>query len=504
MFVCLNKVTCVRMHNLVQEYWEKEIQALQSEIATATQQEAQELRRKLAWMEETEMAVVISQEQNEIQTFKKWGLDILPHRKKMERRELDKEFKDPANPFRIVFVCAMWLTGFDVKSLSCLYLDKPLKAHTLMQAIARANRVYEGKSNGLIVDYIGIVKALRQALADYTANTSGENSDPTVDKDELIARIHGIIAAATSYLAEHDFALQALVDAEGFAKMALLQEAANAMCETLETKKTYQTIASELTRLMKYVTRDDIDSETRASKDAIVAIYDELQKKRKHADNTDLMVQINEIMSEHIVIEQPAESLSSCQFDISQIDFDLLRREFDRAKKKNLALRDLSQLIASRIDQMLALNPARIDYYERYQAIIDAYNAEQDRATIEKTFMALMKLAEDLDTEQQRYIREGFSSDEELALYDLLFQDNLSRQEIKQLKEVTVDLYAKIKSKIAELDHWTEKQDTKAAVHNLIRDVLWEELPGSYDKVHILKYRQRVYEYAYVRFKEAA
>lgn len=114
-------------------------------------------------------AIVISQDQNEIQTFKKWNLDIKYHREKMEKRELDKEFKDKDNPLRVVFVCAMWLTGFDVKCLSCLYLDKPLKAHTLMQTIARANRVAEGKSNGLIIDYIGIVKALRKALADYTA-----------------------------------------------------------------------------------------------------------------------------------------------------------------------------------------------------------------------------------------------------------------------------------------------------------------------------------------------
>lgn len=150
MFVCLNKVTCVRMYNYVQEYWAKEIEVLESKIKNASQQEAQELRRKLKWMQETEMAVVISQEQNEIQTFKEWHLDIKPHREKMEKRELDKEFKDSKNPLRIVFVCAMWLTGFDVKCLSCLYLDKPLKAHTLMQAIARANRVNEGKSNVLL------------------------------------------------------------------------------------------------------------------------------------------------------------------------------------------------------------------------------------------------------------------------------------------------------------------------------------------------------------------
>lgn len=145
MFVCLNKVTCVRMYNLVQNYWEEEIKRLEGIKSKVSQQEVQELERKIKWMKETEMAVVISQEQNEIQTFKKWDLDIKPHREKMEKRELDKEFKDKDNPLRVVFVCAMWLTGFDVKCLSCLYLDKPLKAHTLMQTIARANRVAEGK-----------------------------------------------------------------------------------------------------------------------------------------------------------------------------------------------------------------------------------------------------------------------------------------------------------------------------------------------------------------------
>ena len=179
MFVCLNKVTCVRMYNLVQNYWEEEIKRLEGIKSKVSQQEVQELERKIKWMKETEMAVVISQEQNEIQTFKKWDLDIKPHREKMEKRELDKEFKDKDNPLRVVFVCAMWLTGFDVKCLSCLYLDKPLKAHTLMQTIARANRVAEGKSNGLIIDYIGIVKALRKALADYTANVGG-----TIERSE--------------------------------------------------------------------------------------------------------------------------------------------------------------------------------------------------------------------------------------------------------------------------------------------------------------------------------
>jgi len=506
MFVCLNKVTCVRMYNYVQEYWQEEMKSVKDKLKTATQQETQELERKLRWMEETEMAVVISQEQNEIQTFKKWGLDILPHREKMEKRELDKEFKDGSSNFRIVFVCAMWLTGFDVKSLSCLYLDKPLKAHTLMQTIARANRVSEGKSNGLIVDYIGIVKALRKALADYTANVDGGNrADPTVDKAGLIARIYEVIGAASDYLSEHGFSLKDLVKATDFKKLALLQDAVNAMCETLEIKKTFQTYAVELNRLIKYADRDDVDHETRAYKDAIIVIYDELQKKRKHADNTDLMVQINGIVNEYILIERQGNGLvPSRQFDISGIDFDLLRREFARAKQKNLVMKDLEDLIDMRLKRMMAVNPSRINYYERYQEIINQYNAEQDRATIEKTFLDLMNLASNLDSEQQRYVREGFASDEELSLYDLLFRDNLSKQDIKKLKEVAVDLLAKIKAKISELDHWTDKQETKAAVDNLIRDVLWEELPESYDELRISEYRRRIYEYVYLQYKEVA
>lgn len=506
MFVCLNKVTCVRMYNLVQQYWAKEIQRLEAVRKQATQQEAQELDRKITWVKETEMAVVISQEQNEIQTFQKWGLDIRPHRLKMEKRELDKEFKDASNPFRVVFVCAMWLTGFDVKCLSCLYLDKPLKAHTLMQTIARANRVAEGKSNGLIVDYIGIVKALRKALADYTANINGlGGTDPTVDKSELIERILSTISAAKDYLLQYHFQLQKLIDAKDFEKMALLQDAANAVSGSLEERKKYQTYASELVRLMKYADRSDVTTETRKEYEAIVAIYHELQKKRKHSSNVDLMVEINSIISEYIHVDTPTEGLvPSRQFDISKIDFDLLQREFAKAKRRNLILKDLDELIKQRLDTLLFANPNRINYYDRYQKIIEDYNNGQNQANIEKTFMDLMNLANSMDQEQQRYVREGFSSDEELSLYDMLFSENLSKQDIQKIKQVAIDLLAKVKAKIAELDHWTDKQETKAAVDNLIRDTLWNELPASYSEISISQYRQKIYEYVYTRYPDVA
>lgn len=506
MFVCLNKVTCVRMYDYVQKYWQEGIECLKNRIKNVSQQEAQELRRKLQWMEETEMAVVISQEQNEIQTFKKWGLDIQYHRNKMVKNELDKDFKDSANPLRVVFVCAMWLTGFDVKCLSCLYLDKPLKAHTLMQTIARANRVAEGKSNGLIIDYIGIVKALRKALADYTANIGCiDGTDPTVDKVKLIERILDTLEKAKLFLAERGFVLQDLICSYDFPKMYYLQKGANIVCGTVEERKTFSAYASELNRLMKYTDRDDIDRNVRKEYEAVAAIYAEIKKKRKHINITDLMVEINNIISDYVEIEHSYMINEEVKrFDISGIDFDLLRREFAKVKNQNLLMRDLEEIIQLKLDRMLFTNPERINYYERYQKIIDDYNSEQDRATIEKTFMDLMDLANKMNQEEQRYVREGFKSDEELTLYDMLFRNDLNKNDIKKLKTVAAELLDKIKAKISEYDHWTDKQETKAAVDNLIRDTLWAELPECYDEASIWGYRQRIYEYVYTHYKDVA
>ncbi len=508
MFVCLNKVTCVRMYNFVQEEWHKEIAVLEQRVAhAASDQEQQELSRKLAWMKQTEMCVVISQEQNEIQTFRQWDLDIKPHREKMEKRELDKEYKDSDNPFRVVFVCAMWLTGFDVKSLSCLYLDKPLKAHTLMQTIARANRVADGKSNGLIIDYVGIVRALKRALNDYTLNRRGTSGvDPTVDKEELVSQTLKAIAGAEQLMAAHGFDLSALVSASKFQKLTLLADGTEAMCASPEVRKAYNTFAGEISRMMKYLDRDDVNQDARGRMDAILAVQREMQKKRKHININPLMVEINRIINENIEIEQRGEAADppeSRQFDISRIDFKLLAREFEHVKRKNLMLKDLEDLIQDRLDAMMAVNPSRVDYYRRYMDIIAAYNAEQDRTTIEKTFMELMDLAREMTTEEQRFVREGFSSDEELSIYDLLFSKDLSKSDIKKIKKLSVELLRKIKERIAQMDHWTEKDETTAAVQNIIRDMLYISIPDSmFDRLDY--YRQAVFEHVYTHYKEAA
>ena len=510
MFVCLNKVTCVRMYDYVQEYWKEEIKQLKKQIKVATQQEAQELERKLKWMEETDMAVVISQEQNEIQTFKAWGLDIEMHRRKMVKRDLDKEFKDSDNPLRIVFVCAMWLTGFDVKCLSCLYLDKPLKAHTLMQTIARANRVNEGKSNGLIIDYIGIVKALKKALAEYTANVGNHDGvDPTIDKEKLIARILELIDILVAFFKQKNIYIEDFSDTQtnGFNRLSNLNEAANAVCDTVADKQTFTACASELHKLIKYIERDDISVDTRRVYETIAAIHRMLKPKRRDVDTTDLMVTINAIISEHIGMKeslgQTEDAIGSeyiTRIDISAINFNILRKEFTRVKHKNLLFKDLGDFIEQSLDRLVATNPNRRDYFERYRQIIEDYNSGKDRSNIEKTFEALIQLVKELTEEESRYIREGFTTDDELAIFDLLKRDNPNKADIKKLKGTATEMYSKITEAISRMDHWTDKDETTAEIQNLIRDILWRELPESYDERQIEVCRGDVFEYVYTRF----
>jgi type I restriction enzyme R subunit len=282
-----------------------------------------------------------------------------------------------------------------------------------------------------------------------------------------------------------------------------LKTAANELCVYLQTKKEFQTLASELFRLWKYLNKEEKDLQISKERNAISGIYNELIEKRKNSDTVELMVQINKIVNEYVSTEA-AENSTARSFDISQIDFDLLRKEFAQTKKQFLLINDLQQLIEQRLSDMLLNNPERIKYHERYQKIIEEYNGEQNRSEIEKIFDELMHLSSELDSEQQRYIREGFSTDEELSVYDLLFKEDLTKNEIKAIKNLSVELLSKIKEKISELDHWRDKPTTQAVVSNLIRDSLFVSLPQSYDDQSINRYTCLIYEHVYNRYPAIA
>lgn len=499
MFICVNKVTTVMMFNFVQEYWADSIKEEERKLNGMGQQEALEQQRKIDWMRSTEMAVVISQEQNEIANFDKWGLDIRPHRKKMEERRLDDEFKDTDSPLRIVFVCAMWLTGFDVKPLAAMYFDKPMKAHGLMQAIARANRVAEGKSNGLIVDYIGVVKALRRALADYTNNVSGrEGEDPVIDKDELIVRIAELTREIEFFLEDKGFELEALFAAEGFDKISQVKNAADSLSVTDESKKHFGIMARELFKMYKFVTTKEVEPSLLKSHDAIRAIYAQLNKRVEHADTTDLMVELQRIVDDHInVCKTDEEQKNGTRFDISGIDFSRLSQEFARTKRPHLLLDELRDVIEERLETALKENPRRVDFFERYERIIESYNSEQDKATIEKTFNELMQLSQELDEKQKDWIREGFENQRQMTVFEMLFKDELTKSEIVKVKAVAVDLVATIEGRLAEMVKWTEKPETRDAIRITIRDQVYKLPENSYPDDELPLRINEIYDYYY-------
>jgi type I restriction enzyme R subunit len=260
---------------------------------------------------------------------------------------------------------------------------------------------------------------------DYWSNKLGNPHTVLATQEQISAMNDTILHERATCM--NDLAAWEETTFDGVAYAQALQDAADAVCGSLEDKKTFSMVASELIRLMKYANKEDITDAARKEFEAIRAIYGVLQKKRKHVDTIDLMVQINAIIGQYVKMDDKSfEVKESRRFDISKIDFDLLRREFARARRKNLMLKDLQEVIQAQLDRMLFNNPDRINFYERYQQIIADYNGEQDHATIEKTFMELMALANSLEQEEQRYIREGFESDEELSLYDLLFKHDLS------------------------------------------------------------------------------
>ncbi|MEA4950042.1 MAG: type I restriction endonuclease subunit R, partial [Petrimonas sp.] len=286
-------------------------------------------------------------------------------------------------------------------------------------------------------------------------------------------------------------------------KLALVKSGANAMCTTDDVRKRFEIQARELFKLFKYVEHNELEEVHHHYKNAISAVYDQMQEKRAHADNSELMAEINSIVSSYIGVSDTATSEDGKKFDISKIDFDRLRKEFERAQNKNLLMKDLQELVELRLAQMLKSNPLRINYYERYQKIVDEYNKDNEKDEIAIIFENLMNLVNDMDEEERRYVREGFNSDEELAIYDLLFKESLSKEEVKQVKVLAQTLLTKIKARIHELDRWTDKDETKAMISIMIRDLLYTELPSSYDDAALAEYRQRIFEYVFSAYPAA-
>jgi len=503
LFVCIDKITCARMYQRIMPHWKAKAAevraAAQQKQAEATAAKDDETRAKLHdeashltaqadWMDETIIEIIISEAQNEVADFKKWDFDIIPHRALMkkgfdaangENVDVEKAFKDPEHPFRIAIVCAMWLTGFDVESLSTLYIDKPMKAHTLMQAIARANRVYPGKDFGLIVDYNGMLKSLRAALAQYALGDDGTGGEEIVSPiEERVQALVEAIEATEAHLRGLGFDPVRLNGAKGFDRIKALSDAVEAVYSSEDAKRRFEILARQVFIRFKSLLTEPAIYSFAERHDNIEAIYKKLTERRDTSDVTALLKELHRIVNEAIRTQEPGgDQAGGLIFDLSQIDLKKLQEEFaKKVRYKATAVEDIRQIVEKKLAEMLARNPTRMDYQQKYEEIVAEYNREKNRAAIEDTFRRLVELISELDEEQKRAVEEGLSEDE-LAVFDLLKKDNLGKAERERVKQASRELLKSIKARLAELDRFWEKEQTKADVEILILNTVYASLP---------------------------
>lgn len=489
MFVAIDKLTAVKMYNYITEAWAEYILEQEKYILTIDDDQEQIAQQQaLNWIRETEICVVVSNEQNEVDKFRKWDLDILSHREKMVKRDLETEFKEEDNPFRIAIVCAMWITGFDVPSLSTLYIDKPLKSHTLMQTIARANRVHEGKNNGLIVDYIDTYENLLDALAVYAIGGDDENKakPPVAPKEELVLELENAISSLElNLINELGFNLNKIVNTNGLQRLKALADGENAVYTNDETKKRFEVQARIVFKKYLAVGLESISNSSLGErKGAIQALYDRLQHNKKEADIDELMKQLQDIVDDSIVSESNPKYEAGSTIDISHLDFELIKRLYEKTKHKNTAVATLKEEVERRLSQMIRNNPTRVDFYTRYQEIISDYNEGKDSERLEHVFQELVKLVDGLNDEEQRVKREGLT-EEQAAVFDLLLKPQLNTKDKNAIKGISVELLTKLKEEPLTVENWSDKNAAASLVRSVINMYLFDYLPEPYTETDV-------------------
>jgi type I restriction enzyme R subunit len=484
MVISIDKATAVRTYDKVQKHWKTALQNLRKEVAAAGPEEKPELEKRLKFFEETDMAVVVSSAQNEIEEFEAKGLDIRPHRKRMVKEDLETKFKNPDDPLRIVFVCAMWITGFDVPSCSTIYLDKPMRNHTLMQTIARANRVWRDKQNGLIVDYVGVFRNLQKALAIYGTSQGGVTKpvdSPIHDKGELATHLREAISTTTGFSIEHQIDPAKIQDARGFERVKFVDDAVAAFVVNDETRRRYLNLAAYVDKLFKSLLPDVRANEFGPVCKVFRVIADKIRSELPQVDISDVMAEVEALLDVSIGAEgyvMPAVTDKNRYIDLSQIDFEALREKFDRGRK-TVEAQKLRAQVAGKLARMVKLNRTRMDYLEEFQRMIDEYNSGS--ANVETFFTKLMAFTKKLDQEEKRGLAEQLT-EEELVIFDLLTKPDivLTSGEAREVKKVAKSLLEKLKREKLVLD-WRKQQKTRAMVLTTIQDIL-NELPRAYSK----------------------
>ncbi|MFA7278087.1 MAG: type I restriction endonuclease subunit R [Candidatus Gracilibacteria bacterium] len=505
MVVSVDKKTAVRMYVKVRAEWDRYIAKLRMDLSRAVdEREHAKISEELRLHENVDMAVVVSQSQNEIADLEPFDIDMRPIRKRINEGingvALEDVFKKENSDLKIVFVCAMWLTGFDVPNLSTLYLDKPLKNHTLMQTIARANRVAEGKKNGLIVDYIGVFKNIERALAQYAA--SGVDDDDIIqDKDELVSELEAMLAQVNEFLTGHGVDIAKLVQAPSQERLILIERYANFLLSSIKTKKAFLNMAVDLQSAYRSVLPDPRAEDFYLRVTAIRVLASRVRDVGTgNIDVTHVQKDLEDLLDKSIQTGEYAIPQHKKVKDLSALDADALHTFFSDLENKNLQTTAMTAELEQKITEMVRRNRSRAKFMDRLQRILQTYNSGAH--DIDQLFDDLIDLAKSLNEEEQRSVKEGLN-EEELAIFDLLLKDGLNPNEVEKVRTVSRELLEKLKFEKLVLD-WREKEPTRAGVKTTILDVLYPKLPDpTYTEADCQEKGLEVYNFVFEHYIDA-
>ncbi len=504
MVVSIDKATALRMHDKVRYHWAAEKARVHAALGRydLAPAERASLKQRLEVLSSTDMAVIVSPGQNEIEQMKKLGLDIEPHRKRMNDSQpgLDEKFKDTEDPLRLVFVCAMWLTGFDAPSCSTVYLDKPMRNHTLMQTIARANRVYPGKHSGVIVDYANVFASLEQALAIYGAGKGGAN--PLKDKAQLAAALRDAVAGATAFCASHGVDLVAMeqMPLGGMDRLAAVSHAINALISPDPLRREFFGHERLVATLYRAVKPDPVALECAQRVAGISTLAAAIKAKLNPnpPDISEILRQINEVLDDSITGHTVREA-GPPAIDLSKINFEALAQRFKKSEHKNTDIEALKAAVKAKMESLIRLNRTRTDFAEKFEELIESYNAGS--RSIEQLFRELLTLSNSLDEEQARHVRENLS-EEELVIFDILTRPapDLTADERAEVKKVAKDLLERLKDLL--VLNWRAKSAARSSLKLAIEDALDTGLPRAYSTDLYKQKVAAVFEHVYESYPE--
>ena len=389
---------------------------------------------------------------------------------KDKKRLLADRFKDPKDKFKIAIVRDMWLTGFDVPCLATMYIDKPMRGHNLMQAIARVNRVYKDKPGGLIVDYIGIGYDLKKAITDYTA--SGGKGKPVIDKEEAVSALKEKYEVLKAIIHGYDYSKIFKVSYDE--KMKIIQGAMDFIVADDDKKERFLKYSVEL--LKAYALSVPHPEALKLADE--VAFFEAVKSRIKIITRTPLERKeeidqaVKQIVSEAITTNEVIDIFAAV--GLKRPDVSVLSDEFlfevKNQKHKNLAIELLKRLINDEIKIKARKNLVKSrEFSEMLEEAVKKYHNK----TIESAQIIeeLIKLAKEIRESDKRGEELGLNEDE-LAFYDAL-ETNDSAVKIlgdRILKEIARELVVTVKKNLT-ID-WNIRENVRALIRSKVKRIL--------------------------------